>query len=68
MHGRHFESDQNIYYPNGFADHETSTEFHDGQWRREIVDYEGLAAMQRQMGSNNYSRNAKYLREAFRDF
>ena len=67
MYGRQFEA-SNRYCPVNFADYETPDGLQEGRWRYEIRDYEGLAPLQRQLGSNNYSRNAKCVRELFRDY
>lgn len=38
-----------------------------GDWRKEIGDMHGLRPIQ-QLGSNNYKKDAKLIREHFRDF
>lgn len=58
MYGRQFESSDR-YCPTTFIDHDTPGGLRAGEWRYEIRDYAGLAPLQRHLGSNNYSRNAK---------
>ena len=67
MYGRQFEPSDR-YCPPTFVDYETPNGLHEGAWRYEVRDYEGLAPLQRQLGSNNYSRNEKGVRELFRDY
>ena len=67
MHGRQFET-ANHYCPPTFVDYETPTGLRQGEWRYEVKEYEGLAPLHRQLGSNNYSSNAKNVRELFRDY
>ena len=67
MHGRQFEP-SNRYCPDRFVDYETTVGLQEGGWRREVVDYQGLAPLQQQLGSNNFTRNAKVVRELFRDY
>ena len=38
-----------------------------GRWRRETSEYDGLVPFISQ-GSNNYSRNAKHVREKFKEY
>ena len=68
MHGHEFDSTKKFYCPPTFIDQETPSGMRQGDWRYEIRDYQGLAPLNRQLGSNNYSRNAKQLRELFNDF
>ena len=67
MHGRQFEA-SGRYCPPTFIDRDTPDGLQEGEWRYEVRDYEGLAPLQRQLGSNNYSRNAKFVKELFRDY
>lgn len=65
MHGKSFES--NLYCPPGFADVETSNGIRRGGWRNEVDGIDGLADIP-QLGSNNYSKTAKEIKENFRDY
>ena len=66
MYNRRFEL--SLYCPSGHVDSFTSNGLRQGQWREEIMDYEGLTPIRVQFGSNNYSQDAKGVREAFRDY
>ena len=69
MNGRKFEADRFMYCPIGFVDADSSNgNMRNGLLRQEIQGYEGLAPMRRQLGSNNYTREAKSTREMFQDF
>lgn len=52
MHGHQFEP-SNWYCLTNFIDNDTPDGLREGEWRREVTDYAGLAPMQRQLGSNN---------------
>ena len=68
MHGKSFEASR--YCPPGFADTENSYGFKKGAWRNEVEAFHstaGLADIQ-QLGSNNYSKIAKRIRENFCDY
>ena len=67
MHGRQFEPSDR-YCHGRFVDHKTPDGLQERGWRREVTDYVGLAPIRRQLGSNNYSRDAKAARESFRDY
>ncbi|XP_047132525.1 putative nuclease HARBI1 [Hydra vulgaris] len=67
MHGRQFEP-LNQYCPSKLVDYETPSGLQAGEWRSNISDYQGLTNLQKQLGSNNYTRDAKTVRELFRDF
>ena len=68
MCGREFEPERFRYCPSGFVDHETPEGIQEGRWRRETETYEGLSPMRRQVGSNNYTRNARSRCDTFPDF
>ena len=57
---------QNIYCPNNYVDQERNLELRPGEWRNETTN-DALANMQN-IGSNNYSRVAKQVRENFKDY
>ena len=57
MHGREF-GPKNDYYQEGFAD---------GDWSKEYVETNGLQPRS-SVGSHNYSRAAKKIRDVFRDY
>ena len=61
MRRRQFEPSDR-YCPARFVNQEKQDGLQEGGWRREVTDYVGLATMQRQLGSNNYSRDAKALK------
>ena len=67
MRRRQFEP-ENHYCPPNFVDYETPSGLRRGEWRYEVQEYQGLAPLNRQLGSNNYSSNAKKVRELFRDY
>ena len=64
MFGRTFD---NMYCPEGFVDEETCHGYNLGDWRREQNGTQGLQQANN-LGSNNYTRDAKLIRERFRDF
>ena len=68
MKGRTFGPNNYSYCPPNFVDRETPDGILRGGWRHDVHEYEGLAPLNRQVGSNNYSRDAKKVRERFRDF
>lgn len=55
------------YCPVDFIDRELFSRTQRGQWRNEIEGDTGLIPIRR-TGSNNYSRDAKILRDQFRDY
>jgi len=52
------------YCPPSYIDNESSYGFQAGDWRKENV---GLRQIQ-QIGSNNYSREAKEVRDRFKNY
>ena len=68
MKGRTFGPNNYSYCPSSFVDRETPNGIQGGGWRHEVYNYEGLAPLTRSVGSNNYSRDAKHVRERFKDF
>ena len=64
MHDR--TESRNRYFPSGYADEETSVGVRAGGWRAE-GDNLGLNEIN-QIGSANYSRDAKQVRDGFRDY
>ena len=64
LHGR--VENRNRYLPPGNADEETSDGVSSGGWRAE-GDNLGLNEVN-QIGSSNYSRDAKLVRDDFRDY
>ena len=65
MRNRRFESTANPYCPPGYVDTETANGFR--LWKQEVTGDQGLQLIN-QLGSHNYSRNAKEARNSFRDF
>ena len=63
MTGRNFE---NHYCPIDYVDQEENGHIREGSWRREHNNY-GLQDI-RQMGSNNYARDAKEVRDNFCEY
>ena len=68
MYGREFEPSSCTYCPANFTDEETINGTRAGAWRGEVQGYQGLQPLPRQLGSNNYTRDAKKVREMFRDY
>ena len=66
MHGKQFESSYQ-YCPPEMVDTETNRGTRPGTWRNEEQSG-GLIPLQGNLGSNNYSKDAKIVRENFRDF
>ena len=64
MHDR--TESRNRYFPSGYADEETSDGVRAGGWRAE-GDNLGLNEIN-QIGSATYSRDAKQVRDDFRDY
>ena len=69
MKNRHKEPANFNYCPMNFTDRETSNGVQEGQWRSEVSSNEigGLQEIP-QLGSNNFSRDAKTVREDFLNF
>ena len=67
MKGR-FESTNCSYCPPNFVDRDTPNGIAGGDWRNEVHGYAGISHLNRQVGSNNYTRDAKQIRLRFRDF
>ena len=67
MKNRRFESASHSYCPAGHVDIETANGLRMGNWRQEVAGDQGLQPIN-QVGSHNYSRDAKETRNAFRDF
>ena len=61
--GKEFYSETSRYCPAGYGD--TSTKM--GEWRNEIGSTDALQCIAR-AGSNNYSKDAKIIRERYRDY
>lgn len=57
-------SEQNHYCPDGFADVDLPTRYIEGEWRREVEHDTGITSISR-MCSNNYSKQAKDVRDLF---
>ena len=66
MRGRRFGPKS--YCPANFVDRDTPNGIQRGRWRYEVRGYQGLTELNTQIGSNNYSRDAKSIRESFRDY
>ena len=64
MRGR--TESRNKYFPAGYADEETSQGVRPGGWRAE-EDNSGMIDIS-QLGSANYSKDAKQVRDDFRDY
>ena len=57
------------YCPVDYVDQEGPLGIRAGHWRREIREGNGLIRLQRnECGSNNFSNNAKQVRENFREY
>ena len=63
MAGKKFHTDNSRYCPSGYTDTDTRL----GDWRDHISDTDALQPLNR-AGSNNYSRDAKQIRERYRDY
>ena len=59
--------DKNIYCPSGYIDYEKNNQVIKGSWRRVIESDSGLYDLRR-VGSNNYTKNAKEIRDTFCDY
>ena len=60
-------SDENRYCPPGFVDFERNNGVVRGAWRDEVANGTGFGELKR-VGSNNFSKNAKEVREIFCDY
>lgn len=67
MSNKEFESSYQ-YCPPQLIDTDTRSGTQLGSWRSDIAQCEGMVSFQNNFGSNNYSRDAKTVRENFRDF
>ena len=65
MAGKQFGS--NNYCPPGFVDSETPHGARLGDWRKEAHNTDAIQPISR-LGSNNYSKTAKLVRESIRDY
>ena len=61
------DNDSFTYCADGYADQETTNGRRAGQWRRVVEGDQGLISLT-QVGSRNYSHNAKQVRDNFRDY
>ena len=66
MAGRSFTKGSK-YYPIGFVDSDAPTGTQMGEWRELARGDQGMRPITR-IGSNNYSRSAKHVREDFGDY
>jgi len=66
MHNRTFLN-SNTYCPSDFIDRDGPSGTTPGQWRNEVQGDTGLTNCTN-LGSRNYSRDAKTVRDNFRDF
>lgn len=57
-------ADHKFYFPPLFADSSRGGKFRPGDWRKEVSSLDGLADIPR-IGSNNYTNDAKDVRENF---
>ena len=55
-------------YPPEMVDRESQYGTRFGSWRDDVQNYSGLIPLQMQVASNNYSQDAKTVRENFKDF
>ena len=55
------------YCPYELIDREHDGRYRPGQWRNKIADYNGLNSIGNQ-GTNNHSRDAKYIRNKFKEY
>ena len=63
MAGKDFHTGNSRYCPSGYADTPTRPV----DWRNIICDTDALQSINR-AGSNNYSKDAKDIREKYRDY
>ena len=63
MAGKDFHTGNSRYCPSGYADTPTRP----GDWRNLICDTDALQSINR-AGSNNYSKDAKEIRQKYRDY
>ena len=56
------------YCPHGFADIDNCRGQTSGNWRTETQGFTGLTPISSSSSSNNYTRNAKNVREDFKDY
>ena len=66
MAGRSFRQGTR-YCPVGFVDNDMGIVTEHGEWRQLVQADQGLRSLTN-AGSNNYSRDAKLIREDFRDY
>ena len=62
-----FSDGTSLYCPPSFVDQEIHNRRRSGQWRGVVGNDTGLQCVG-QVGSNNYSRDAKTVRDCFRDY
>ena len=55
------------YCPKTFLDHDGPTGFVEGEWRRDVNDFQGLKPIKK-VGSNNYGKQAASVRNEFKDY
>lgn len=58
---------ENTYCPSGYSNFEKNHEVVEGSWRNVIKNDSGLQDLGR-VGSNNYTRNVKEIRDIFCDY
>ena len=51
-----------------YVDYKTSSGLQAGEWRSNVSNYQGLTLLQKQLGSNNFTRDAKAVKKLIRDF
>ena len=67
MLGKSFHGSRCRYCPSGFIDTDTAGGIRLSDWRNECVSVEGIVPICR-LGSNNYTKDAKSIREIFRNY
>ena len=69
LHNYLKQTDNACYVPSGFIDAEDSTgNVIPGGWRSVVADDQSAMQNIQRAGSNNYSKDAKAIRESFKDF
>ena len=68
MHNKEFKGASYQYLPPDLIDRESRSGIRPGTWRGDVKQDSGLRPLQLRMASNNYSRDAKTVRENFKAF
>ena len=68
MHNKEFQGTSYQYCPPELIDRDSMLGIQTGTWRNDVQQDSGLMPIQLRVASNNYSKDAKVVRENFRDF